>query len=110
MTYHLLTEMIRRLAVHGLRIHSMGFTAYGYSTDSGPRRIRSRGSLLQRAYDDGGGTSARLSQRPRRRGARGGGMDSEALEAAGRTRSCRFGIEGSKGLGRPPLVCKRRGP
>jgi uncharacterized protein DUF1579 len=32
MTYHLLIEMIRRLVVHGLRIHSMGFTAYGYST------------------------------------------------------------------------------
>ena len=32
MTYHLLIEMIQRLAVHGLRIHSVNFTAYGYST------------------------------------------------------------------------------
>jgi hypothetical protein len=29
---HLPREMIRRVVVHGLRIHSVDFTAYGYST------------------------------------------------------------------------------
>src|SRR4051812_13779916 len=29
---HLPREMIRRVVVHGLRIHSVNFTAYGYST------------------------------------------------------------------------------
>src|SRR5512135_1605494 len=32
MTHHLQREMIHRVAVHGLRIHSGYFTAYGYST------------------------------------------------------------------------------
>src|SRR4051812_24364252 len=33
MTHHLRRKMIRRVAAHGLRIHSANFTAYGYSTD-----------------------------------------------------------------------------
>src|SRR5512135_3752429 len=33
MTHHLQREMIHRVAVHGLRIHSGYFTAYGYSTE-----------------------------------------------------------------------------
>src|SRR5512135_1357322 len=48
MTHHLQREMIHRVAVHGLRIHSGYFTAYGYST----RRSRVREFL--------GGTASRI--------------------------------------------------
>ena len=64
---HLPREMIRRVVVHGVRIHSVNFTAYGYSTVNGPLNQRLGAPVrdilvyryifgVEKTFDDGNGS------------------------------------------------------